>query len=172
MGFKFLNITINIRFLCGWPDSTSGNTFASGAGGIAQVVIRSLLVREVWGSNSEPIKSPTRCQRFATVATFIVWALAQRRGDGHHSLVTPERVLSEYNEDLICFDLIFVLSAVPMNFFGLNVYIILKCFVYLTHLQGGIIDYFLMWRYWLGNSQLVRPQEFHENKLLLNNCFP
>jgi len=27
--------------------------------------------------------------------------LAQNRGDGHRSLVTPERVLSEYNEDLI-----------------------------------------------------------------------
>jgi len=32
-----------------------------------------------------------------------VWALAQRRGDGYRSLVTPERVLSEYNEDLIFF---------------------------------------------------------------------
>jgi len=31
----------------------------------------------------------------------IVWALAQSRGDGHRSLATPERVLSEYNEDLI-----------------------------------------------------------------------
>jgi len=34
--------------------------------------------------------------RFATVATLIVWALEQSRGDGHRSLVTPERVLSEY----------------------------------------------------------------------------
>jgi len=50
-------------------------------------------VREVWGSNLEPIKSPTRCQRLATVATLIVWALAES------SLVTPERVLREYNED-------------------------------------------------------------------------
>jgi len=33
----------------------------------------------------------------------IVWALAQSREDGHRSLVTPERVLSEYNEDLIFF---------------------------------------------------------------------
>jgi len=33
-----------------------------------------------------------------------VWALAQSRGDGHRSLVKPERVLSEYNGDLI-FDL-------------------------------------------------------------------
>jgi len=65
------------------------------------VVRRSLLVREVWGSNPEPMKSPTRCQRLATVATLIVWALAQSREDGHRSLVTPERVLSEYNEDLI-----------------------------------------------------------------------
>jgi len=30
-----------------------------------------------------------------------VWVLAQSRGDGHRSLVIPERVLSEYNEDLI-----------------------------------------------------------------------
>jgi len=48
-------------------DSTSGKTFASGAGGM-------------------------RCQRLATVATLIVWALAQSRGDGHRS---PERVFSE-----------------------------------------------------------------------------
>jgi len=34
-------------------------------------------------------------------ATFEVWALVQSRGDGHRSLVTLERVLSEYNEDLI-----------------------------------------------------------------------
>jgi len=27
--------------------------------------------------------------------------LPTTRGDGHRSLVTPERVLSEYNEDLI-----------------------------------------------------------------------
>jgi len=32
-----------------------------------------------------------------------VWALSQSRGDGHRSLVTPERVLSEYNKDLIIF---------------------------------------------------------------------
>jgi len=37
----------------------------------------------------------------AAVATLIVWALAQSRGDRHRSLVTPERVLSENNEDLI-----------------------------------------------------------------------
>jgi len=67
------------------------------------VVRRSLLVREVWGSNPEPIKSPTRCQRLATVATLIAWALAQSRGYGYRSLVTPERVLSEYNENLIFF---------------------------------------------------------------------
>jgi len=65
-----------------------------------KVVRRSLLVREVWGSYSESIKSPTRCQRLATAATFEVWTLAQSRGDGHRSLVTPERILSEYNEDL------------------------------------------------------------------------
>jgi len=32
-----------------------------------------------------------------------VWALAQSHGDGHRSLVTPKRILSEYNEDLIFF---------------------------------------------------------------------
>jgi len=32
-----------------------------------------------------------------------VWALTQSRGDGHRSLITPERVLSEYHEDLIFF---------------------------------------------------------------------
>jgi len=53
------------------------------------------------GSNPEPIKSPICCQRLATVATLIAWALAQSRGDGHRSLVTPERVLSEYNEQLL-----------------------------------------------------------------------
>jgi len=30
-----------------------------------------------------------------------VWVLMQSRGDGHCLQVTPERVLSEYNEDLI-----------------------------------------------------------------------
>jgi len=60
-----------------------------------------LLVREVWGSNPEQIKSPTRCQRLATLATLIVWALAQSRKDGHRSLVTPERVLSEYKGGFI-----------------------------------------------------------------------
>jgi len=30
-----------------------------------------------------------------------ICALAQSRGGGHRSLVTPERVISEYNEDLI-----------------------------------------------------------------------
>jgi len=49
----------------------------------------------------EPIKSPIRCQQLATIATLIVWALAQSHRDGHRSLVTPEWVLSKYNEDLI-----------------------------------------------------------------------
>jgi len=31
------------------------------------------------------------------------WALAQIRGVGHRSLVTPKKVLGEYNEDLIFF---------------------------------------------------------------------
>jgi len=32
-----------------------------------------------------------------------VWALVQSRGDGHRTLVTPERALSDYNEDFIFF---------------------------------------------------------------------
>jgi len=68
---------------------------------MAYVVRRSFLVREVWGSNPVPIKSLTRCQRLATAATFEVWALAQSRGDGHRSLLTPEKVLSDNKEDLI-----------------------------------------------------------------------
>jgi len=31
----------------------------------------SAFVREVWGSNHEPITSPTRCQRLATTATLM-----------------------------------------------------------------------------------------------------
>jgi len=58
-------------------------------------------VREVWVTNLELVKSPTRCQRLATVATLIVLALAQSREYGHRSLVTPERVLSKYNKNLI-----------------------------------------------------------------------
>jgi len=44
-------------------------------------------------------RSPTRCQRLATAATLEVWVLAKSGGDGNRLLVTPERVLSEYNED-------------------------------------------------------------------------
>jgi len=69
------------------PDSTSGKTFASGAGGMG------------FKSRANQISHtlPTTRHR----STLIVWALAQSHGDGHCSLVTPERVLSEYNEDLI-----------------------------------------------------------------------
>jgi len=62
----------------------------------------------MWGSNPEPITFPT----LATVATLIVWALAQSRRDGNHSLVTPERVLSEYNENLI----FLILNYYQLNF--------------------------------------------------------
>jgi len=44
----------------------------------------------------------------------IVWALAQSRGDGHRSLVTPERVLCKYNEDLI-FLIFFLLLTIVEN---------------------------------------------------------
>jgi len=77
---QFLNLIIDVIFL---------------------TVRRLLLVGEVWGSNPERIKSPTRCQRLTTAATLIVWALAQSRGVRHCSLVIPERVLNEYNKHLI-----------------------------------------------------------------------
>jgi len=41
-----------------------------------------------------------------------VWALAQSHGDKYCSLVTPERVLSEYNENLIFFDEFFLLLKI------------------------------------------------------------
>jgi len=53
--------------------------------------------------NNRPDGTSGKKQRLATVATLIVWALAQSRGVGHRSLVIPERVLSEYNKDLIFF---------------------------------------------------------------------
>jgi len=43
---------------------------------------RTLLVREVWGSNLEPNKSPTRYQQLATVATLMCrpWRKAAEMG--------------------------------------------------------------------------------------------
>jgi len=43
-------------------------------------------------------------------AALDVWALAQIRGVEHCSLVTPEKVLSEYNKNLI-YDLIDLLNV-------------------------------------------------------------
>jgi len=45
--------------------------------------------------------------------------LAQSRGDGHRSLVTPERQISEYHEDLI-FDFISILTLKPLIDITLN----------------------------------------------------
>jgi len=61
-----------------------------------------LLVREVQDSNPEPIKYPTRCQPLATAVAFKRGPWRKRAlHSAHCSLATPERVLSEYNEDLI-----------------------------------------------------------------------
>jgi len=68
---------------------------------MAQMLKCLLLVWEEWGSNPEPIKSPTRCQRLATIAILMCGPSVQSRGNGHLLLVTPERVLSKYNIDLI-----------------------------------------------------------------------
>jgi len=50
-----------------------------------QVIRRLPLVREVWGSNPEPIKSPTRCQRLATAAPLVrgSWRKAAEMSTAH-----------------------------------------------------------------------------------------
>jgi len=52
---------------------------------MTQVVRSWLPVREVWGSNSDPIKSPTRCQRLATAATLMCgpWRKAAEMNTDH-----------------------------------------------------------------------------------------
>jgi len=56
-----------------------------GTGQMAQVARRSLLVREVWSSNPEPIKSPTCCQQLVTVATLMCghWRKAAEMDTAH-----------------------------------------------------------------------------------------
>jgi len=54
-----------------------------------------------------------------------VWALVQSRGDdGHRSLVTPEKVLSEYKEDLIL--IWFYKSRMRFDFYSLAKLSLLK----------------------------------------------
>jgi len=68
---------------------------------MAQIVKRLLLLREVssFKSRADQIsyKLPTTRHR----CNLEVWALAQSFRDEHRSLVTPERELSKYNENLI-----------------------------------------------------------------------
>jgi len=45
---------------------------------MTQVTRRLPLVQEVWGSNLEKIKSPTRCQRLATAATLMMGGLGEK----------------------------------------------------------------------------------------------
>jgi len=61
---------------------------------MAQVLRHLPLVQEVWGSNPEPIRSLTRCQRLTTAATLMYepWHKVAE------TLVTPERVISKYND--------------------------------------------------------------------------
>jgi len=63
-----------------------------------QVVKRLFLEREVWGSNSKPIKSPTRFQQLATAVNL---KLGPGSGDRLSLIVTLERMLSEKNNNLI-----------------------------------------------------------------------
>jgi len=64
---------------------------------MSQLIRHMPLVREVWVSNFEPIKSLTRYQQLATAATL----MCGPRGDGQRSLVTPKMLLSEYNKDML-----------------------------------------------------------------------
>jgi len=59
--------------------------FIKTTGQMAQVVRRSLLVWEIWGSNPELIKYPTRCQQLANVATLMCgpWCKAAEMGTAH-----------------------------------------------------------------------------------------
>jgi len=52
---------------------------------MAQVVRHSLLVREVWGSDPEPIKFLTRCQQLAIVAILMFgpWRNAVEMSTAH-----------------------------------------------------------------------------------------
>jgi len=63
-----------------WSDGASGETSD---------------VQVVWGSNPEPIKSPTRCQRLALAATLMCGAKPRRWAPLTRE---PERVLSEYKK--------------------------------------------------------------------------
>jgi len=76
-------------FLINWTDGASNKTFASGAGSME------FKFRDDKISHTLPT-TRHRCN-------LKVWALAQSLGDGHRSLVKLERLLSEYNEDLIFF---------------------------------------------------------------------
>jgi len=52
---------------------------------MAHVERHLLLVREVWSSNPEPIKSPTCCQRLANAATLMCgpWRKTVEMGTAH-----------------------------------------------------------------------------------------
>jgi len=78
-----------ITLLADRPDGSSGKTYAFGAGGMGFK----------FRADQISYTLPTTRHR----CNLDVWAQPQSRGDGHRSLETPERVLSEYNEDLIFF---------------------------------------------------------------------
>jgi len=79
-------------FLINWTDGASDKTFASGVGSMR------FKSRDDEISHTLPM-TYHRCN-------LNMQALAQSLGDGHRSIVTLERVLSEYKEDLIFYFLI------------------------------------------------------------------
>jgi len=74
-------------FLINWTEDESGKSFASDTGSIG------FKYRDDKISHTLPMIRH-RCN-------LELWALAQSHGDGHRSLLTFERVLSKYNEDVI-----------------------------------------------------------------------
>jgi len=71
-----------IKHYANRSDRTSGKTFGSSAGGMGFI------------SRADQISHMLPMTRHR--CNLVVWALAQSRRDGHRSLVTPKRVLSEY----------------------------------------------------------------------------
>jgi len=73
-------------FLINWTDGASGKTFASNAGSTG------------FKFQNDEISHTLPMNRYR--CNLKVWALAQSLEDGHRTLVTLERILSECNEDL------------------------------------------------------------------------
>jgi len=81
-------MNFSLMFLINWTDGASGKTFALGKGS----KLMKFKSRDDKISHTLPMRQ--WLARVATVATLILWALAQSLRDGHRLLVTLEMVLS------------------------------------------------------------------------------